>query len=1216
MFAYHRSSCYNTVIKRILKGRISSPSTTDLVLVNENSLQWYTVNQLPNTILSLELRQSTFGTILNGRQGIVLSEYGKMVFITIHNLSENVRRFETLLEVYLDTPGLEYTKKGRMLAIDPCSRAIAVASMQDRFDVFLLDTNGSRLHFNPISGTVSKIEKGIIWHMEFLYTESTSMERILLSLVVYNDEEKICRVIIYSIDALDINHITIERIGRLPMALDAPLPVLLIPLQFQPESLLLVTEQHANLLTSDDVACGNVLYPNSPIPREFSSIECPLFTSFAQHSNPNVNYLYLGSSDGYLFKLSVASSGELQWNFLDMVNTMGLSMCVLGTADLKHQENSVGTDILMYAGECADSQVISIPYNNIEERKAYKVIVLQDLVNRAPLRHTEIIPNFSGDQDALITCSGMGGQGFLNIITRGVEATMLASSKGQWKGITRLWNLDDLSCLLASSPIDSKLLISKDNQLRDVTLTTFEETYAETIYANTIHVKDTSLLLRVYSKGISILMLEGSNTLMITHYKDTHPGYLIEYATSWQDEQGTYIAICLLSKDDFILQILTVQDMSSEEDTDQILLSIDLVKNLSLKVCPSYIGYFHLNSTSFLFLGTFDASLLIYSIKEEDIQMVQEIHQKPSSYEELNIPHSIAIVYSSRTPDTPLRFLVGTHHGLLLSFRILPATSNKIISDEPPLIYNVGHLAVRLSSSCHRNDIAYALSSQLCQIRSNSDDTIRLEKVLLPQFNRPIDAFVSFDCGLDLSEESVAVVADGKLHVYILNQMGDINSRRIPLNQTPRKTIYFKEQNCIAVFTTVILSGTRKNYIRFIDAASGKFLTEPFSIGRDNVYAKNDTLLSVAEWSMECKGKDYQYICVGFGHSKESFNALRNGDPTESIIARGMLVLYRLKFHPKRGPTLKRVWLHEKLPGGILSMCPYSSKLLFSAKNHLYLYRFDLDTGRLVEVSHISLPNDIVSIHENNNRICITSQTDSISFYQFNTETNTFEFLKSDVDSLSAHHTLMLNSHTAICVSNSGGMIALTDDPKSPRVQKLFNFHHSEFLTSSTLALLGSPYNNETDILWKHLMAWEERSSGLQKPMVSCTVSGGILGIYRISQELYRVLGILQKLMLTFEATLPLLGSVRDFEDWYCQLSGTERAVIHGDLVEAYLRLSFDEQLKVLRPAGILSHDLVSAIHNLLNGSQDHLDNEPEEIKAHIIANVLINLLSGFSRNC
>jgi hypothetical protein len=87
----------------------------------------------------LQLQQSTFGTVLDSKlltchfsdqnslrqetehmheeevsysskirkhsyiQGqevlVILSEYGKMVFVTIHNLSENIRRFETLMEV-------------------------------------------------------------------------------------------------------------------------------------------------------------------------------------------------------------------------------------------------------------------------------------------------------------------------------------------------------------------------------------------------------------------------------------------------------------------------------------------------------------------------------------------------------------------------------------------------------------------------------------------------------------------------------------------------------------------------------------------------------------------------------------------------------------------------------------------------------------------------------------------------------------------------------------------------------------------------------------------------------------------------------------------------------------------------------------------------------------------------------------------------------------
>lgn len=82
---------------------------------------------------------------------VALSEYGKLVFITIIQ-DALTRRFETLAEVYLDSPGLEYTKKGKKLAIDPCGRAIAIASFQDHFDILILDKTTSRIHFDPIIG--------------------------------------------------------------------------------------------------------------------------------------------------------------------------------------------------------------------------------------------------------------------------------------------------------------------------------------------------------------------------------------------------------------------------------------------------------------------------------------------------------------------------------------------------------------------------------------------------------------------------------------------------------------------------------------------------------------------------------------------------------------------------------------------------------------------------------------------------------------------------------------------------------------------------------------------------------------------------------------------------------------------------------------------------------------------------------------------------------
>lgn len=146
------------------------------------------------------------------------------------------------------------------------------------------------------------------------------------------------------------------------------------------------------------------------------------------------------------------------------------------------------------------------------------------------------------------------------------------------------------------------------------------------------------------------------------------------------------------------------------------------------------------------------------------------------------VPHSAAIVYSLRVPDMPLRFLVGSHQGSLLSFRI-PPTGSDIISSEQPLIYTIGTLAVRLSPASHKDNIVYILSNQLWQLRCNSNDILKLEQILLPKFSKPIDAFAPFNCDFQSQGESVAVIADDKLHIFNLNQKGHMNTRRIMLEQ-------------------------------------------------------------------------------------------------------------------------------------------------------------------------------------------------------------------------------------------------------------------------------------------------------------------------------------------------------------------------------------------------------------------------------------------------
>lgn len=174
----------------------------------------------------------------------------------------------------------------------------------------------------------------------------------------------------------------------------------------------------------------------------------------------------------------------------------------------------------------------------------------------------------------------------------------------------------------------------------------------------------------------------------------------------------------------------------------------------------------------------------------------------------------------------------------------------------------------------------------------------------------------------------------------------------------------------------------------------------------------------------------------------------------------------------------------------------------------------------------------------------------------------------------------MLNDRLAVGVSQSGGMVALYDDPDDRsferRLHCLFSFHYSDIIVKPSLALLRyqPDVHSCTQQLFKHLIPWSQEQTDqpsiatavtVARPIVGCTVSGGMLHVYHISPQLYALLYVLQDILLEFEPTKPLLGSSHNFKEWYCQLSGGEKATIHGDLVESFLRLSLEEQMAAVQ---------------------------------------------------
>ncbi|KAI8343020.1 hypothetical protein BC941DRAFT_344206 [Chlamydoabsidia padenii] len=281
-----------------------------------------------------------------------------------------------------------------------------MASYQDRIDIMILNDSMSRTDFSPVIGAK---EKGIIWHMEFLQTETGSWDRILLAAIVYNDIDRVCRVIVYSIDASNPHKASIKLVGRLPFDRKTPLPVLLFPLPCYNESFMVATERSVCVLSADDISCGNVLYPVITTPN----------TLF----DPDTD------GEGYLLKLDISDLNNMIWIPCQKLHPMGQEMCMLGLIEIEDGGNSLMAESLLYVGESADSQVIGITWDSDKPT----TFVLQTLVNRAPLTDWHVLRK-NGQPDKIVCCSGQDEHGALHYLSRDIDSTILYTSDADWNG--------------------------------------------------------------------------------------------------------------------------------------------------------------------------------------------------------------------------------------------------------------------------------------------------------------------------------------------------------------------------------------------------------------------------------------------------------------------------------------------------------------------------------------------------------------------------------------------------------------------------------------------------------------------------------------------------------------------------------------------------------------------------------------------------------------
>ncbi|KAI9309265.1 hypothetical protein BJ944DRAFT_154662, partial [Cunninghamella echinulata] len=283
----------------------------------------------------------------------------------------------------------------------------------DRVDVMLLNDKMSRSFFSPVVGLVSIREIGIIWNVEFLYTEPSSKDRILLAMVVYNDDDKICRIALYNINASVPNKPEAKLIGRLPLDKNTPLPLLLIPLRCHPEFLMLITNQTICVLNADDIVSGNVLY----------SVDSILEDAF------DVPIVYLGTASGYIIKVDISNVILMSYTIIYRGNPIGQDMCSLGNILIQDEnKRSVEAEALFFIGESADSEILAINTENDQD-----CFVLQTFLNRASIIDSQLLQR-PGLPDSIVTCSGQDKHGSLQYLSYNIDTSVMFVSEDDWKG--------------------------------------------------------------------------------------------------------------------------------------------------------------------------------------------------------------------------------------------------------------------------------------------------------------------------------------------------------------------------------------------------------------------------------------------------------------------------------------------------------------------------------------------------------------------------------------------------------------------------------------------------------------------------------------------------------------------------------------------------------------------------------------------------------------
>ncbi|KAF2161159.1 hypothetical protein M409DRAFT_28487 [Zasmidium cellare ATCC 36951] len=429
-----------------------------------------------------EISQDGMNTSLGPPQLVVLTlDSGNLVFVALRPDEDGAWRFAQCI-----VPLPQYERRlfqpGQHLAIDPSSRAIAVAARESQIVLYgtksmeqlRYELKNQPSDFCPISSTRPFKIEGVIQHVEFLQPPSTSSDHVILLLIIICQGRTKAAVV-------DWNQSLGPRQAQLHpfQVIDESegIPSLLIPLR--DAAFFLVTNDKITLykdILSGSVTSAKWALPQDPAQHPGLSSYSPIWANWVKPRRSKAalqdkDGMYLAREDGLVIWIDIKVGSKSTFN----MSRAGDLECHVGTAFASIGDEG-GPDILAIAGETSTGRTVQIgPFfttrmtevmSREEAMKFQKIEIISNWASATGMISAKTVHanrHHSAHTDNVLVTSGRQPYGTVTEVRRGLEGRVSARVPFEpLRSVTDLWAIPDRSMGFAvtvlSSPMGTRLL--------------------------------------------------------------------------------------------------------------------------------------------------------------------------------------------------------------------------------------------------------------------------------------------------------------------------------------------------------------------------------------------------------------------------------------------------------------------------------------------------------------------------------------------------------------------------------------------------------------------------------------------------------------------------------------------------------------------------------------------------------------------------------------